>query len=71
MNDIDDIYKNIEEYNPNKKRNILIVFDNVIADMVINKKLNPVVPELFIRGRKLTACLWFSYIILFCTAETY
>ena len=37
-NDIDDIYKNVEEYNPNKKRKILIVFDDVIADMPSNKK---------------------------------
>ena len=41
MDDI--IYKNIKEYNPNKKRKILIVFDNVIADMLNNKKLNPLV----------------------------
>ena len=52
-NDMDYIYKNIEEYNPNKKRKILIVFDDKIADMVSNKKLNPVVTKLFIRGRKL------------------
>ena len=52
-NDIDDIYKNIEEYNPNEKRKILIVFDDVIADMLSNKKLNPIVTKLFIRGRKL------------------
>ena len=52
-NHMDDIYKNIKEYNPNKKRTILIVFDDVIADMLDNKKLNPVVTELFIRGRKL------------------
>ena len=51
-NDIDDIYKNIEEYNPNKERNILIVFD-IIADMLNNKKLNPIVTESFIRNRKL------------------
>ena len=36
---MDDIYKSIEEYNPNKKRKILIVFDDMIADMLINKKL--------------------------------
>ena len=35
-NDIDDIYKNIEEYNPNKKRKIFIVFDDAIADVVSN-----------------------------------
>ena len=46
-NNMDDIYKNIEEYNPNKKRKILIVFDDMIADMLSNKKLNPVVTELF------------------------
>ena len=48
-NDMDGIYKNIEEYNPNKERKILIVFDNMIADMLSNKKLNPIVTELFIR----------------------
>ena len=41
-----DIYKNIEEYKTNKKRKILIVFDDVIADMRSNKKLNPIVTEL-------------------------
>ena len=46
-----DVYKNIEEYN--SKRKVLIVFDDMIADMINNKKLNPVVAELFIRGRKL------------------
>ena len=40
---MDDIYKNIEEYNQNKKRKILIVFDDMIADMLSNKKLNPIV----------------------------
>ena len=38
---MDDIYKNIEEENPNKKRNILIAFDNMIADVLNNKKRNP------------------------------
>ena len=56
---MDDIYKNIEEYNPNKKRKILIVFDDMIADMLSNKKLNPIVTELFIRGRKLKISLAF------------
>ena len=52
-NDMQDVYKNIEDYNPNKKRKILIVFDDMIADMINNKRLNPIVTELFIRGRKL------------------
>ena len=47
-----DIYKNIEKYNPIKKRKTLIVFDDMIADMPSNKKLNPIVTELFIRGKK-------------------
>ena len=47
-----DVNKNIEEYNIGKKRNILSVFD-MLADMINNKKLNPIVTELFIRGRKL------------------
>ena len=58
-NDMDDIYKNIEEYNPNKKRTILIVFHDMIADMLSNKKINPIVTELFIRGRKLNISLAF------------
>ena len=52
-NDVQDVYKNIEDYNPGKKRKILIVFDDMIADMINNKKINPVVTELLIRGRKL------------------
>ena len=60
---MDDIYKNIEEYNPDKKRKILIVFDNMIADMLSNKELNPVVTELFIRVRKLKISL--AFILLY------
>ena len=56
-NDMDDIYKNIEEYNPNQRRKILIVFGNMIADMFSNKKLNPIETELFIKGRKLNISL--------------
>ena len=52
-NDMQDVYKNIGEYNLGKKRKVSIFFDDVIADMINNKKLNPVVTELFIRGRKL------------------
>ena len=56
---MDDIYKNIIEYNPNKKRKILIVFDCMIVDMLSNKELNPIVTELFIGGRKLNISLVF------------
>ena len=55
---MNDIYQNIEDYKPNKKRKILIVFNNMIADMLINKKLNPIT-ELFIRGRNLNISLVF------------
>ena len=58
-NTIDDIYENIEEYNLNKERKILIVFDDMIADMLNNKKLNPIVTELFIRVRKVNISLDF------------
>ena len=52
-NDMQDVYENIEDYNLGKEGKILIVFDDMIADMINNKKLNPIVNELFIRGRKL------------------
>ena len=54
-----DVYKNIEDNNLGKKRKALIVFDDMIADMINNKKLNPVVTELFIRGRKLNISIDF------------
>ena len=47
-----DVYKNIDEYNPDKENKILIVFYDIIADMTHNKKLNSIVTESFIRGRK-------------------
>ena len=53
------IYKNIEEYNPNKKHKILISFDHMNADMLNNKKLNPIVTESFVRGKKLNTSLVF------------
>ena len=59
LNDIDNIYENIEQYNPNKERKILIVFDYLIADMFTNKKLQQIVKDLFIRGRKLNISLTF------------
>ena len=54
-----DIYKNFKEHNPNKKPKILIIFTNMIADMLCNKKLNPIVTVLFIRGRRLNISLVF------------
>ena len=57
MNNID---KNIEENNPNKKHKILIDFYDAIADMLSNKNLNPVVTKLFIRGKNLNVSLVFT-----------
>ena len=58
-NDMGNVYKNINYYNPDKENKILIVFDDMIADMIHNKKLNSIVTELFIRGRKLNIYLVF------------
>ena len=56
---MDDIYKIIEEYKPSKKRKILIFFDDMIANMLSNDKLNPIVTELFTRGNKVNISLVF------------
>ena len=53
------IYNNTEEHNPGKKRKVLIVFDDMTADMINNKKLNLIVTVLFIRGRKVNILLVF------------
>ena len=58
-NDMHNIYENIDEYNTDKERKTLIAFDDMIADMINNKKLNSIVTELFIRGRKLNISLVF------------
>ena len=58
-NDMHDVYKNIDNYNPDKENKILIVFDDMIADMINNKKLNSIITELFIRSRKLNISLVF------------
>ena len=56
---MDDVFKNDEEYNPNKKFEILISFDDMIANMLSNKKCNAIVSEFFIRSRKLIISLVF------------
>ena len=58
-NDMDNVYENIDEYNIDKERKILMVFDDMIADMINNKKISSVVTELFVRGRKLNISLVF------------
>ena len=56
---MEDVYINIDEYSRDKERKILMVFDDMIADMISNQKLNSIVTELFIRGRKLNIYLAF------------
>ena len=69
-NDTNNIYRNVQEYSPNNKGRILIVFDDMIADILSNKKLNPIITELFSRGRKLNnSC--FYYTIWFCCTKTH
>ena len=58
-NNRDDIYKNIEEYDPNKNRKILIVFDDMIVGIHSNEKTDKIINELFTRGRKLNISLAF------------
>ena len=48
-NTMDDFYENIHDYNPSRKRNILIVFDDMIADIMSNKKVQTIIKELFIK----------------------
>ena len=58
-NDMRDVYKNINDHNPDKENKMLILLDDMIVDMINNKKLNSIVTELFIRGRKLNISLVF------------
>ena len=68
---MDDIYKNIEEYNPIKKCQILIVFDNMIAGVLSNKKYNALVTKFLVRGRKLNICLVFITQSYFAVPKKY
>ena len=58
-NIMDDVYQNIDDYNPSRKRKILIVFDNIIADIMSNKKFQAILKELLIRCRKVNISLVF------------
>ena len=53
MQTVGDVYKSLQDYNPTKERKVLIVFDDMIADMEANKKLNHIVTKLLLRERKL------------------
>ena len=58
-NTMDDVYENINDYNPNRRRKILIVFDDMSADIMTNKKFQAIIKELFIRCRKINISLVF------------
>ena len=64
-----DNYKNIEEYNPNRKRKILNVFNDMIADLLSNRKMNPIVNESFFSGSKLNSSLVFIIIFYFAVPK--
>ena len=56
---MDYVYQIIDDYNPSRKRKVLIVFDDMIADIMTNKKIQTIIKELFIRCRKLNISLVF------------
>ena len=67
---MDDVYENIEEYDPDKEHKTLIVFDDMVADMLSNQKLDPTVTKLLFRGRKLNIFFCFYYsIFIYCTKK--
>ena len=70
-NGMNDIYQFIKKHNANKRRKILIVFDDMIADMLYSKNSNPIITKLFIRKRKLNIFLFTFYykILLSCTKK--
>ena len=64
-NTMDDIYNNINDYNPTRKKKILIVFDDTIPDILTNKKFQAKIKELFIRCRKLNILLYLTHNLIF------
>ena len=64
-NTMDDVYKNNDDYNPNRRRRILIFFDDMIADIMTNKKFQAIIKELFIRCRKINISLVFNTLSYF------
>ena len=69
-NTMDDVYGDINDYNPGIKRKILVVFDGVIADIMINKKFRAIIKELFIRCRKLKLVFITLYYLVFQFQKT-
>ena len=59
QSDLKDVSASIDDYSPNKKCKILVVFDDMVADILSNKKLVAIVIELFIHGGKLNTSIVF------------
>ena len=70
-NTMDDVYENIDDYNPSRKRKTLILFDDMIADVMTRKKFQPIIKELFIRCRKLNTSLVFITKSYFSVSEDF
>ena len=68
-NNIDDVYNRIDDYNPNRKRKFLIVFDDMIADIMTYRKFQAIVKNLFIRSRKLNISFVFITQVYFCVSK--
>ena len=64
-NTMDDVYENINDYNPIRKRKKIIVFDEIIADITDNRKFQAIIKELFVRSRKLNISLFLSLNLIF------
>ena len=56
---MDDVYENIDDYNPNRKRKVLIVFDDMIVRIMSNKEFQAIIKDLFIRCKKLNILIVF------------
>ena len=67
---MDDVYNNIDDYNSKRKRKILIVFDNMIADIVTNKRFQAIIKEIFIRCRKLNISCIHHTVFFFCSKRS-
>ena len=70
-NTLYDVYQNIVDYNPNRKRKMFILFDDIISDIMTNKKFQTIIKELFIRCRKINITLVFITVLFFCFTRCY
>ena len=69
-NTMNDVYKNIDLYNPNRQIKVLTVFDDMIADIMTNKKFQSIIKELFVRCRKKIFHLYLSLSLIFLYQKT-